>query len=133
MLSVKAVSGPIFKLPIFLKLTKCSGRARREMVSLLVECSRVVDPFGGKKRGKVICPLKRGVRRFDHSPFDILLARRVADLLSSFAIKLSTAPAWVLFKNGEASHIIYPTPTLPYPTQPGLGFRVSGLRLRALD
>ena len=35
-------------------------------------------------------------------------------------LKLSTAQAWGAFKNGEASHIIfpYPTPTLPYPTLP---------------
>ena len=30
-------------------------------------------------------------------------------------MKLSTAQAWGPFKNGEASHIIYPTPT-PTPT-----------------
>ena len=35
------------------------------------------------------------------------------------AVKLSTAQAWGPFQNGEAGHMIYPTPiSYPYPTLP---------------
>ena len=42
----------------------------------------------------------------------------LAILARSMLMMLSTVQAWGSFSNGEASHIIYPTPTLLDPTLP---------------